>query len=45
MEMIDSPFFDRMPIIVEDFIKDNGGHFSASENDALHVVVDRMLVG
>jgi len=44
MEMIDYPFFDRMPLIVEDFIKDNGGHFSCSENDALHMVLDRNLV-
>jgi putative intracellular protease/amidase len=37
-------WFGELPLIIEDFIKDNGGLYSCSEEDALHVVVDRNLV-
>uniref|UniRef100_A0A8B9YB43 Glutamine amidotransferase-like class 1 domain-containing protein 1 n=1 Tax=Bos mutus grunniens TaxID=30521 RepID=A0A8B9YB43_BOSMU len=34
----------HLPLIVEDFVKDAGACFSASEPDAMHVVLDRHLV-
>ncbi|XP_022083617.1 glutamine amidotransferase-like class 1 domain-containing protein 1 [Acanthaster planci] len=43
-ELARSPTFSSLPIIPEDFIKDNGATYSASEVDAVHVVVDRHLI-
>ncbi|XP_076769457.1 glutamine amidotransferase-like class 1 domain-containing protein 1 isoform X2 [Arvicanthis niloticus] len=43
-ELIRAPGFARLPLIVEDFVKDSGAGFSASEPDAVHVVLDRHLV-
>ncbi|XP_038050730.1 glutamine amidotransferase-like class 1 domain-containing protein 1 [Patiria miniata] len=43
-ELARSPTFSSLPIIPEDFIKDNGAIYSASEVDAVHVVVDRHLI-
>jgi putative intracellular protease/amidase len=37
-------WFGELPLIIEDFIKDNGGLYSCSDEDALHIVVDRTLV-
>ncbi len=39
-----TPFFSRLPLIVEDFIKDNGGLYNAGMAEALHVITDRNLV-
>ncbi|CAB3984601.1 glutamine amidotransferase-like class 1 domain-containing 1 [Paramuricea clavata] len=36
--------FNSLPIIAEDFIKDHGGTYSASECDAVHVVMDRHVI-
>jgi len=36
--------FSDLPIILEDFIKDNEATFSASKNDCVHVVIDRHLI-
>ncbi|TRY97036.1 hypothetical protein DNTS_001446 [Danionella cerebrum] len=43
-ELIRSPNFGDLPVIVEDFVKDNGGSYTASIEDAVHVVLDRHLV-
>ncbi|EHB17830.1 Parkinson disease 7 domain-containing protein 1 [Heterocephalus glaber] len=43
-ELIRAPGFARLPLVVEDFVKDSGAGFSASEPDAVHVVLDRHLV-
>lgn len=43
-ELVRSPDFANLPLIVEDFVKDNGGSYTASQEDALHVVLDRHLV-
>ncbi|XP_043827081.1 glutamine amidotransferase-like class 1 domain-containing protein 1 isoform X6 [Dromiciops gliroides] len=43
-ELIRQPGFGRLPIITEDFVKDAGASFSASQPDAVHVVLDRHLV-
>ncbi|XP_070283280.1 glutamine amidotransferase-like class 1 domain-containing protein 1 isoform X1 [Myotis yumanensis] len=43
-ELVRAPGFARLPLIVEDFVKDAGASFSASEPDAVHVVLDRHLV-
>ncbi|XP_066525559.1 glutamine amidotransferase-like class 1 domain-containing protein 1 [Hoplias malabaricus] len=43
-ELVRSPDFANLPLIVEDFVKDNGGSYTASQEDAVHVVLDRHLV-
>uniref|UniRef100_A0AAY5EZ61 Glutamine amidotransferase-like class 1 domain-containing protein 1 n=1 Tax=Electrophorus electricus TaxID=8005 RepID=A0AAY5EZ61_ELEEL len=43
-ELVRFPDFANLPLIVEDFVKDNGGSYTASQEDALHVVLDRHLV-
>ncbi|XP_028823253.1 glutamine amidotransferase-like class 1 domain-containing protein 1 [Denticeps clupeoides] len=43
-ELVRSPDFADLPLVVEDFVKDSGGSFTASQEDALHVVLDRHLV-
>nr|XP_019570311.1 PREDICTED: Parkinson disease 7 domain-containing protein 1 isoform X3 [Rhinolophus sinicus]XP_019570312.1 PREDICTED: Parkinson disease 7 domain-containing protein 1 isoform X3 [Rhinolophus sinicus] len=43
-ELVRAPGFARLSLIVEDFVKDAGASFSASEPDAMHVVLDRHLV-
>ncbi|XP_071809473.1 glutamine amidotransferase-like class 1 domain-containing protein 1 [Asterias amurensis] len=43
-ELARSPTFSNLPIILEDYIKDNGATYSASVVDAVHVVVDRHLI-
>ncbi|XP_040826637.1 glutamine amidotransferase-like class 1 domain-containing protein 1 isoform X1 [Ochotona curzoniae] len=43
-ELVRVPGFARLPLIVEDFVKDAGAGFSASEPGAVHVVLDRHLV-
>uniref|UniRef100_A0A2K6TC46 Glutamine amidotransferase-like class 1 domain-containing protein 1 n=1 Tax=Saimiri boliviensis boliviensis TaxID=39432 RepID=A0A2K6TC46_SAIBB len=43
-ELVRAPGFARLPLVVEDFVKDSGASFSASEPDAVHIVLDRHLV-
>lgn len=43
-ELVRAPGFAHLPLVVEDFMKDAGACFSASEPDAMHVVLDRHLV-
>lgn len=43
-ELVRRADFASLPVIVEDFVKDSGATFSASEPDAMHVVLDRHLV-
>ncbi|XP_010901469.1 glutamine amidotransferase-like class 1 domain-containing protein 1 [Esox lucius] len=43
-ELVRSPDFANLPLIVEDFVKDSGGSYTASQEDAVHVVIDRHLV-
>jgi len=38
------PFFSKLPLIVEDYIKDHGGFYNCSSVDEVHVIVDRSLV-
>ncbi|KAK2866859.1 hypothetical protein QQF64_022491 [Cirrhinus molitorella] len=43
-ELVRSAEFANLPLIVEDFIKDSGGSYTASIEDAVHIVLDRHLV-
>ncbi|KAM4573780.1 glutamine amidotransferase-like class 1 domain-containing protein 1 [Odontesthes bonariensis] len=43
-ELVREPDFANLPLIVEDFVKDNGGSYTASQEDAVHIVVDRHLI-
>ncbi|KAJ3596217.1 hypothetical protein NHX12_002626 [Muraenolepis orangiensis] len=43
-ELVRSQDFANLPLIVEDFVKDSGGSYTASQEDAMHVVVDRHLI-
>eukprot|EP00066_Takifugu_rubripes_P004391 XP_003967732.2 PREDICTED: Parkinson disease 7 domain-containing protein 1-like isoform X1 [Takifugu rubripes] len=43
-ELVRQPDFANLPLVVEDFVKDNGGSYTASQEDAVHVVVDRHLI-
>ena len=38
------PDFSAMSIILEDFIKDHGGKYTATEPRGIHVVIDRFLI-
>ncbi|XP_060031887.1 glutamine amidotransferase-like class 1 domain-containing protein 1 isoform X2 [Erinaceus europaeus] len=44
LELVRAPGFARLPLVVEDFVKEAGACFSASQPDAVHVVLDRHLV-
>lgn len=43
-ELVRRPDFANLPLIVEDFVKDSGGSYTASQEDAVHVVIDRHLI-
>ncbi|XP_036391577.1 glutamine amidotransferase-like class 1 domain-containing protein 1 [Megalops cyprinoides] len=43
-ELARSSDFANLPLIVEDFVKDSGGSYTASQEDAVHVVLDRHLI-
>ncbi|XP_029378545.1 glutamine amidotransferase-like class 1 domain-containing protein 1 isoform X2 [Echeneis naucrates] len=43
-ELVRRPDFANLPLIVEDFVKDSGGSYTASQEDAAHVVIDRHLI-
>lgn len=44
-ECSNTPYFDKLPFIIEDFIKDNGGKYNCNESEnSIHVIVDRNLV-
>ncbi|XP_056455717.1 glutamine amidotransferase-like class 1 domain-containing protein 1 isoform X2 [Gadus chalcogrammus] len=43
-ELVRIPDFANLPLIVEDFVKDSGGSYTASQADAMHVVIDRHLI-
>ncbi|KPP61849.1 Parkinson disease 7 domain-containing protein 1-like [Scleropages formosus] len=43
-ELVRHSNFANLPLIVEDFVKDSGGSYTASIEDAIHVVLDRHLV-
>lgn len=43
-ELVQRPDFANLPLIVEDFVKDSGGSYTASQEDAVHVVIDRHLI-
>ncbi|CAG08765.1 unnamed protein product, partial [Tetraodon nigroviridis] len=43
-ELVRQPDFADLPLVVEDFVKDNGGSYTASKEDAVHVVIDRHLI-
>ncbi|XP_073408139.1 glutamine amidotransferase-like class 1 domain-containing protein 1 isoform X2 [Dendrobates tinctorius] len=43
-ELVRHPDFASLPLILEDFAKDSGATFSASEPDAVHMVLDRHLI-
>ncbi|KAJ8252015.1 hypothetical protein COCON_G00213270 [Conger conger] len=43
-ELVRRPDFANLPLIVEDFVKDSGGSYTASQEDAVHVVLDRHLI-
>jgi len=38
------PFFSKLPLIIEDYIKDHGGYYNCSSVDEVHVIVDRNLI-
>ncbi|KAM4617117.1 glutamine amidotransferase-like class 1 domain-containing protein 1 [Discoglossus pictus] len=43
-ELVRQPEYASLPLILEDFAKDSGATFSASEPDAIHLVLDRHLI-
>ncbi|XP_061630551.1 glutamine amidotransferase-like class 1 domain-containing protein 1 isoform X1 [Phyllopteryx taeniolatus] len=43
-ELVRRTDFANLPLIVEDFVKDSGGSYTASQEDAVHVVADRHLI-
>ncbi|KAL4622921.1 Parkinson disease 7 domain-containing protein 1 [Arapaima gigas] len=43
-ELVRLSNFVNLPLIVEDFVKDSGASYTASKEDAVHVVLDRHLV-
>ncbi|XP_070763253.1 glutamine amidotransferase-like class 1 domain-containing protein 1 isoform X2 [Enoplosus armatus] len=43
-ELVRRPDFANLPLVVEDFVKDSGGSYTASQEDAVHVVIDRHLI-
>eukprot|EP00005_Dracoamoeba_jomungandri_P004433 CAMPEP_0174251292 /NCGR_PEP_ID=MMETSP0439-20130205/1157_1 /TAXON_ID=0 /ORGANISM="Stereomyxa ramosa, Strain Chinc5" /LENGTH=233 /DNA_ID=CAMNT_0015331565 /DNA_START=25 /DNA_END=726 /DNA_ORIENTATION=+ len=43
-EVARDPFFSKLPLIVEDYIKDHDGFFNCSTPFSTHVIVDRNLV-
>ena len=44
-ECSNTPYFDKLPFIIEDFIKDNGGKYNCNESEgSIHAIVDRNLV-
>ncbi|OWF50653.1 Parkinson disease 7 domain-containing protein 1-like [Mizuhopecten yessoensis] len=43
-ELARSADFPSLSIIIEDFIKDNGGNYNSSEPDAVHIIIDRHLI-
>ncbi|XP_032815981.1 glutamine amidotransferase-like class 1 domain-containing protein 1 [Petromyzon marinus] len=43
-ELVRKPGFANLPVIVEDFCKESGATYSASEVDAVHVVIDRHVI-
>ncbi|KAK2157347.1 hypothetical protein LSH36_193g08055 [Paralvinella palmiformis] len=43
-ELARMPYFGSVPIIPEDYIKDNGAKYTNSEPDEVHIVLDRQLV-
>ncbi|XP_052801073.1 glutamine amidotransferase-like class 1 domain-containing protein 1 isoform X2 [Mya arenaria] len=44
-ELARNPEFPSLPVIPEDFVKDNGGKYSCSgEADSVHVVIDRHVI-
>ncbi|KAJ8024214.1 Glutamine amidotransferase-like class 1 domain-containing protein 1 [Holothuria leucospilota] len=44
VELAKKPGYGSLPIIIEDFVKQNGGVYSASEPHAVHVIIDRFLI-
>uniref|UniRef100_UPI00358ED65E glutamine amidotransferase-like class 1 domain-containing protein 1 isoform X1 n=2 Tax=Myxine glutinosa TaxID=7769 RepID=UPI00358ED65E len=44
LELVKRADFSMMPLIVEDFARDAGAVFSASQSGVMHVVVDRHVV-
>ncbi|PIK37844.1 putative Parkinson disease 7 domain-containing protein 1-like [Apostichopus japonicus] len=43
-ELAKKPMFGTIPLLVEDFVKQNGGIYSASEPGEPHVIIDRFLI-
>ncbi|XP_071830761.1 glutamine amidotransferase-like class 1 domain-containing protein 1 [Apostichopus japonicus] len=43
-ELAKKPNFGTIPLLVEDFVKQNGGIYSASEPGEPHVIIDRFLI-
>eukprot|EP01096_Ripella_sp_DP13-Kostka_P003896 TRINITY_DN15898_c0_g1_i1.p1 TRINITY_DN15898_c0_g1~~TRINITY_DN15898_c0_g1_i1.p1 ORF type:complete len:235 (+),score=44.89 TRINITY_DN15898_c0_g1_i1:47-706(+) len=43
-ELVKTRYFGKLPLIVEDTIKDAGGVYSSGSNDSLHVIIDRRLI-
>jgi len=43
-EMAQLQNFGELPLVLEDFIKENEATYSASKNDSVHVVIDRHVI-
>ncbi|XP_072047117.1 glutamine amidotransferase-like class 1 domain-containing protein 1 [Amphiura filiformis] len=43
-ELARTPGFASLPIVIEDYVKDNGANYSGSVPDGVHVVVDRNII-
>ncbi|KAL6050046.1 Glutamine amidotransferase-like class 1 domain-containing protein 1 [Balamuthia mandrillaris] len=38
------PYFSKLPLIIEDYIKDHGGFYNCSDVDETHIIIDRTLI-
>ena len=43
-EMVLLDNFSELPLVVEDFIKEQNGVYSHSQNDCMHIVIDRNVI-
>lgn len=43
-EMVLLDNFSELPLVVEDFIKNHNGVYSHSQNDCMHIVIDRNVI-
>jgi putative intracellular protease/amidase len=43
-ELAKTSYFSSLPLIPEDFVREHGAHYSCSEPDAVHCIIDRHII-